>query len=107
MVKNVSCRRIFNSVQKNRLRGYSTGQLLFGRDMILPIKHKLDWESLCHKKQTQTNKYNTHKHIRQVDHDYNVGYKVMLDNYSAYKYKTPNKGLFVITQCLTNDTVTL
>ena len=26
-----------------RLKGYSLGQLLFGRDMILPIKHKVDW----------------------------------------------------------------
>ena len=25
-----------------RLRGYIPGQLVFGRDMIFPIKHKLD-----------------------------------------------------------------
>ena len=27
----------------NSLKVYSLGQLLFGRDMILPIDHKLDW----------------------------------------------------------------
>ena len=27
------------SIQK----GYSRGQLIFGRDMILPIKHRMDW----------------------------------------------------------------
>ena len=27
----------------NILRCYSTGQLLFGGDMILLIKHKVDW----------------------------------------------------------------
>ena len=29
-------------LSKNGLKGYSPGQLLFGRDMILPIKHKAD-----------------------------------------------------------------
>ena len=27
----------------NRLKGCSTGQLIFFRDMILPIKHIVDW----------------------------------------------------------------
>ena len=28
----------------NSLKGYSTGQLLFVRDIILPKKHTMDWE---------------------------------------------------------------
>ena len=31
----------------------------------------------------------------------------MLDNHVEYKYKTPYKGPFFITQCLTNDMVTV
>ena len=31
----------------------------------------------------------------------------MIDNHAAYKYETPNKVTFVITQCWTNRTVTL
>ena len=27
----------------NRLKGYNPGQLIFGRDMILPINHKVGW----------------------------------------------------------------
>ena len=27
----------------NMLKGYIPGQLGFGRDMILPIKHRVDW----------------------------------------------------------------
>ena len=27
----------------NGLKFYSPGQILFGRDMIIPIKHKVDW----------------------------------------------------------------
>ena len=32
---------------KNRLRDYSLGQLVFGHDMILLIKHTVDWELIC------------------------------------------------------------
>ena len=45
----------------NRLKGYSTGQLVFDRDMILPIKHKVDCELLRQKKQVQMNKDNIYK----------------------------------------------
>ena len=31
----------------------------------------------------------------------------MLNNHTAYKYETPYKGPFVITQCFINGTVTL
>ena len=31
----------------NRLKVYSPSQILFGRDMILPIKHTVDWEFIC------------------------------------------------------------
>ena len=31
----------------------------------------------------------------------------MLNNYTAYKYETPYKGPFVITQCFANGTVML
>ena len=31
----------------------------------------------------------------------------MLTNNAAYKYETPYTGIFVITQCWTNGTVTL
>ena len=27
----------------NRQKVYSPGQLIFGRDMIIPIKHRVDW----------------------------------------------------------------
>ena len=33
------------------LKGYSPGQLIFVRDMILPIKHDVDWELIRQKKQ--------------------------------------------------------
>ena len=35
-------------------------QLVFGCDMIFPIKHKVDWELIRQRKQTQTNEDNIH-----------------------------------------------
>ena len=34
----------------NRQKGYSLYQFIFGRDMILPIKHRVDWELICQQK---------------------------------------------------------
>ena len=34
----------------NRQTGYSPGQLMFGRDMILLIKHRVDWELIRQQK---------------------------------------------------------
>ena len=50
-----------NFSTKKRLKGYILGQLLFGRDMIILIKNKADWELIRQLKQTQINKDNIHK----------------------------------------------
>ena len=55
----------------------------------------------------QINKDNIRKNIKIVDHKYKVGDKFMLNNHVAYKYETPYKVPFVITQCWTNGMVAL
>ena len=32
------------------LKGYSLGPLVFGRDMITPMKYNVDWKLICQKK---------------------------------------------------------
>ena len=54
---------------KNRLKGYSPGQLVFGHYMILPIKYTADWELIRQKNQTQKNKDNIRKKSKLVNHD--------------------------------------
>ena len=75
--------------------------------MILPIKHKVDWELIRQKNQAQINKYNICKNRHRFDHNYKVGDNAMLTNHTAYKYETWYKGPFVIRQCFTNGTVNL
>ena len=53
-------------------------QLIFGRDMIIPIKCNEDWELIRHKNQSKINKYKNHEDKKIVDNDYKVGEKVML-----------------------------
>ena len=54
---------------KNRLKCYSPVKLVFGRDIILPIKHKVDWELICQRNQMQVNEDNVHKNGKIVYHD--------------------------------------
>ena len=70
----------------SRQKGYSTGQLIFGRDMILPIKHRVDWGLIRQKKHTQINRDNARKNKHRVDYDYKVRDKVILTNHIANKY---------------------
>ena len=71
------------SCTENRLKGYNLGQLVFGHDMLFPIKHTYDWELIHQCKQEQNNKDDTHKNSKIVDHDYKVIDKVMLNDKSA------------------------
>ena len=81
--------------------------MIFGRDMILPIKHEVDWELTCQVKNMQINRDNTQENKHRVFYDYKVGDKVMLTNHTAYKYKTPYKVPFTIMRCYTDGTVNL
>ena len=55
--------------------------------------------------QAQINKDNIRENEHRFYYDYKFGYNVMLAKHTAYKYETPYKGPFLITQCLTNGTV--
>ena len=72
--------------------------MVFGRDMILPIKHKVDMELIRQRNQTQINKYNSRENRNQVYHDYKVIYKVVLHKHTTYKYKMPYTGPFLMTR---------
>ena len=55
----------------------------------------------------QINKGNIHKNKQRVEHDNKVGDNIMLTKHTAYKYETPYRRPFLITQCFTNGTVSL
>ena len=66
---------------------YSPVQSMFVRNMIIPIKYRVYWELIHQRKQMQNNRDNACKNKHRFDYDYKVGDKVMLTDYTAYKYK--------------------
>ena len=67
----------------NRQKYYSPGKVIFGCDMIILIKYRVDWELICQIKQTQINRDNIRKNKHRADFDYKVGDKVMITNHTA------------------------
>ena len=70
----------------NRQKVYIPGQSIFGRDMILSIKRRVDWELICQQKQTQINRYIACENKHRVDYDCKVEDKVMLLKHTEYTY---------------------
>ena len=66
-----------------RQKCYSPGQLIFGHDMILLIKHRVDWGLICQQKQTQMIRDNDSKNKHRFDYDYKVGDKFMRTDHTA------------------------
>ena len=62
---------------------------------------------ICKQKKTQIIKIISTKISNRVEHDYKYGDNVMRTKHTLYKYETPYKGPFMITQCFTNVMVNL
>ena len=67
----------------NWQKSYSPGQLVFVCDMIIQVKHRVHWELIHQKKQTQINRDNTRENKHSVDYDYTFGDNVMLNNHTV------------------------
>lgn len=53
-------------------------QLVFGRDMILPIAFKANWEELRARRQKQITIDNERENSKRIAYDYKIGDKVIL-----------------------------
>jgi hypothetical protein len=81
------------------------GQLVFGRDIILNVKHEADWEYIRALKQNNIIKNNKAENAKRIPHNNNIGNKVLLKRGTENKYETPYQGPFSITQVNENGTV--
>ena len=61
-------------------------QLVFGRDAILPILHKVDWKYIKEKKQRLINLNNKRKNKKRIPHTYQVNDKVLLKRKKRLKH---------------------
>lgn len=83
------------------------GQLVFGRDMILNIKHTANWEFIRQRKQEIIEKNNFAENAKRIPHVYIVGDKVLLKRGTENKYEAPYQGPYEIRKVNDNGTVRL
>ena len=83
----------------------SPGQLVFGRDMILNIKHQANWEYIRKRKQSRINDNNEKENAKQIPHEYQLGNQVLIRKGTEYKYEQPYEGPYPILQIHDNGTV--
>ena len=81
-------------------------QLVFGRDFLLPVKYEADWERIRQNRQKEMARSNERENRSRIDHDYNVGDKVLLTKPGILrKMTTPREGPYTIRHVNTNGTV--
>jgi hypothetical protein len=56
------------------------GQLVFGRDTVLPIKFMADWGAIEQQLQKEMGRNNRRENASIISHDYKVGDKILLKN---------------------------
>jgi len=84
------------------------GQLVFGRDMILPVKFNADWALIAQRKQDQIDSSNRAENSKRIDYTYKVGDKVLLTKPGILrKLATPRTGPFEVQQVFSNGTINI
>lgn len=85
----------------------SPGQLVFGRDMILNVKHIANWELIRAQKQRLINGNNQRENSKRTAYTYKKGQQVLLKRGTENKYEAPFKGPYRIIAVNNNGTVKL
>ena len=86
--------------------GATPAQLVFSRDMILPIKYLAEWDVINKRKQLRINASNARENSKRVDWDHKIGDSVLVsDNDIQRKLDYQLKGPYKIVQVYSNGTV--
>jgi len=81
------------------------GQLVFGRDMILNVKHIANWEYIRQRKQKLIDKNNQRENSKRIPYQYQEGDKILLKKGTEFKYEQPYSGPHEIVKVNKNGTV--
>ena len=88
--------------------GASPVQLVFGRDMFLPMKFVADWALIQLRKQSVINKSNRRENQSRIAYEYQKGDKVLIHTPGKLpKLRVPRKGPFEVVNVHNNGTVTI
>jgi hypothetical protein len=80
-------------------------QLVFGRDMVLPIKFMADWGAIEQQRQKEMRRNNRRENSSRISHDYKVGDKVLLKKSGKHlrKIEAPRTGPHTVAAIYTNE----
>jgi hypothetical protein len=81
-------------------------QLVFGRDMFLPISFEANWAKIQQRRQKEIDRNNERENRSRILHNYQVGDKVLLDKPGILRKMTvPRQGPYQVEQVHTNGTI--
>ena len=89
------------------------GQIVFGRDMVLNIRHIADWHAMSQRRQLVASNNNQRENRRRIHHQYNVGDEVLKirgnpkDGTFRSTLEAMYEGPYEVTQVHANGTVTI
>jgi hypothetical protein len=86
---------------------YAPGKLVFGRDMLLPIKSMTDWGTIEQQRQKEMGRNNKRENASRISHDYKVGDKILLKKPGKHlrKLEAPRTVPPTVTAIYNNGTV--
>jgi hypothetical protein len=88
--------------------GYSPAQLVFGRDMFMPVNFDVDWNKIKQNKQRRINLNNQRENNKRINHAYAPGDLVTLEKTGILpKLSLPRLGPYTIVHAHENGTVTI
>ena len=92
---------------KYALKIHSPGQLVFGGDIILPMKHTVDWELLRQQKKKNVIEIPGAKIIEELTMTKKVGDKFIVTNHFVLTYEMTYDSPFELMQFCSNVTVVI
>ena len=88
--------------------GATPSQLVFNRDMILPVKYLADWHLIKGRKQARIDKSNSRENKNRVEWDYKIGDSILVGDFDIKrKLDPPRVGPYKIVRVHTNGTVSI
>ena len=82
-------------------------QLVYGRDMLLPIRFKANWNEIRKRRQDEIQRNNISENAKRKEHHYQVGDKILLTNSrkNPNKMDPPRSGPFLVESVYSNGTL--
>jgi len=88
--------------------GASPAQLVFQRDMFLPVTYVADWAQIRLNRQKEINKSNVRENSSRIPREYHKGDRVLLTTPGKLsKLKSPRTGPYDVVDVHSNGTVTI